>query len=242
MLNFLNRFKKPENNDESYNAPVTPPQPVYSPDFKQLTDAISNITKSIRNIESRTHNITEKLETISEKVEIHDRELNSMKNSFEKMFALYDALMQSYNPFIEEPVKNNSSQTIQIETNSNSSKNNISSEKLPLDQIKNDPSFIAIVMGWLNYLVRKSNLEEAADALEYYASIGWITEDVKIVLQKYLQGFRNIPVEDQPLTPEDHLVSLYIITKLKDGLESEVVRFKELYEELINRGIIKPVR
>lgn len=244
MFLFLKKKREEEPKKEEHTP--TYQQPAWLDQLKQITDSISSFSKAIRNLEARTQDVMEKLDAIEEKVTQHDEEIKNVKDSVEKMFVLYDWLMKQYNPFIEEEdIKNKEEKTESSEQKINEQLNLETKEYgkyLPLDEIKDDPAFIAIIMGWLNYLVSKSNIEEAQKALEYYEEIGWITEDVKIKLEKYLEGFRSVEQQDMPLTPEDHLVSLYIITKLKAGIEEGIIRFRDLYEELINKGIIKPIR
>ena len=246
MFSFFKKKKVEE--PKKVEPPPTYQQPVWVDQLKQITDNISSFSKAIRNLEARTQDVMEKLDTIEEKVTQHDEEIKNVKDSVEKMFVLYDWLMKQYNPFIEEdlPSKNKENETEDIEQTTveqlNLEEPKEHGKYLPLDDIKNDPSFIAIIMGWLNYLVSKSNIGEAQKALEYYEEIGWITEDVKIKLEKYLEGYRSVEQQDIPLTPGDHLVSLYIITRLKAGIEEGVMRFRDLYEELVNKGIIRPIR
>jgi len=237
-MSILSFFKK-KKEENLETQPVQQRQDIYlSEQLKQITDSIANFSKFMRNLEARTQEITEKISAIEEKIGIHEQDINNIKSSVEKMFVLYDWLIKQYNPFIEEEKITKEEKTTEnkIETTLESSK------YLPLDEIREDPAFIAIIMGWLNYLVTKSNIEETIKALEYYCNIGWITEDVKIKLEKYLEGYINIECRNEKITPEDHLVSLYIITKLKAGIEEGIIRFKDLYMELVNKGIIRPIR
>jgi len=229
--------KKEESNEVQ---PTQPRQDNYLSDqLKQVTDSLESFSKFIRRLETITQEISEKISVIEEKINVHEQDISNIKSSVEKMFVLYDWLTRQYNPFIEEE-KNNREEKYTEERVETDKK--YYSKYLPLDEIKDDPSFIAIILGWLNFLVTKSNIEETMKTLEYYCNIGWITEDVKIKLEKYLEGFEKVESRNENLLPEDHLVSLYIITKLKAGIEEGIVRFKDLYTELINKGIIKPIR
>lgn len=233
----FNLFKKREEEKENIVQPVSEQTNSQVNElYKSLVDSLSNLNKSIKNLEARISEINEKIAYNEELSKKHEEEISELKNALEKMVSLYDLLSKQYNPFIEEETPiNKKTQEVIVE------EKKVSEEAVPLDEIRNDPAFIAIILGWLNYLVKKSNIEEAKRALEYYEDIGWITEDVKIKLLNYLKGFVNIETENNKLTPEDHLVSLYIISKLKIGLNGDIVRFKELYEELISKGIIYPI-
>lgn len=232
-MSIFDVFKKKDKENESQQVqPVQNVQPYPSEEIKTLVDSLSNLSKSVKNIEGKMSEINEKVSYSEEIEKKHEDEINSLKNSIEKMFSIYDALSKQYNPFIEEETKG---------VNVIEEKKEEINDALPLDTIRNDPSFIAIILGWLNYLVKKSNIEEVKKALDYYESVNWITEDVKIKLLNYLKGFENIEMAGNKLTPEDHLVSLYIITKLKKNINADIKRFKELYNELIARGMISPI-
>jgi len=237
--------RKKENNAETPPKVEEPKPPAWLDQVKQMTESVTNFSEAIRNLEARTQDIMEKLDNIEEKVSQHDSDITSLKDSLEKMFVLYDWLMKQYNPFIEEETKVKKapepSEVSDEKSTHNLPKAVEETEYLPLDVIKDDPAFIAIILGWLNYLVSKSSVEETLRALEYYEDVGWITEDVKIQLEKYLEGFRAVEGEGKKLTPQDHLVSLYILVKLKSGVDEGVSRFKDVYEELVNKGIIKPI-
>lgn len=203
--------------------------------IKDIVTSLSNISKSIKNLELSINEQREKVEKISEYVDRHEKDISELKDTFEKVLGLYDVISRQYNPFIEE-------ENLKIE---NEVKENeiVNEEKdaLPLEDIPSNPAIITIVLGWIGYLVKKSNLEEARKAIEYYESIGWIGEKAKIKLLSYLDGINSISSLNQKLNVNDHIVSLYIITKIKTGLkENNIYRIKDLYKELINKGIIKP--
>jgi len=247
QLPFIFKRKKKEEDIQPQIVEEAKP-PAWLDQVKQVTESVTNFSKAIRNLESRTQDIMEKLDNIEEKVTQHDSDITTLKDSLEKMFVLYDWLMKQYNPFIEDDNRSKrTSATVETSLEENSQTQEElpkcveSTEYLPLDIIKDDPAFIAVILGWLNYLVSKSNVEEALNALEYYEEVGWITEDVKIQLEKYLEGFKSVECENRKLTPQDHLVSLYILVKLKSGIDEGVSRFKDVYEELVNRGLIRPV-
>jgi len=230
----FNLFKKREENKEIVQ-PTPQPQPnLYQEQIKTLVDAVSNLSKSIKNIEGRIYEFSEKITGVEEKTKSYENEINSIKNSLEKMIGIYDLLHKQYNPFLEEEEEETPTEVQAI------SEEMKSEGILPLDRIENDPTFIAVIIGWLNYLVRKGGIKETEKALDFYESVNWITEEVKTRLLEYLKGFEGVESNNEKIGPEDHILTLYIISKLKSGEYGRVYRIKDLYNELVKKGIIKP--
>ena len=84
----------------------------------------------------------------------------------------------------------------------------------------------AVVLEWLDWLVSAADGPTAAQAIRYYESIEWLTEDVRDSLLGYLEGLGEpAPGEEQaqPGTPpaaldlQDHLRSLQYVTELASG-------------------------
>lgn len=46
-------------------------------------------------------------------------------------------------------------------------------------------------MEWLQYLVDSSNVTDTYIALKYYNEIGWISDNMMLDLQQYLNGFNG---------------------------------------------------
>jgi len=231
----ISLFKKREDNKEIVQ-PTPQPQPnLYQEQIKNLVDTISNLSKSIKNIEGKVYEFSEKIAEVEEKTKSYENEINNIKGNLEKMIGIYDLLYKQYNPFLEEEEKKE--EPTEVQTISEEIK---SEGILPLDKIENDPTFIAVIIGWLNYLVRKGGIKETEKALDFYESVNWITEEVKTKLLEYLKGFEGIESRNEKIGPEDHILTLYIISKLKNGEYGKVYRIKDLYDELVKRGIIKP--
>jgi len=228
-------FKKKEENKEIVqNIQQTTVNP-YQEQIKTLIDTVSNLSKSIKNIEGKIYEFSEKITGVEEKTKLYENEINNIKNALEKMIGIYDLLYRQYNPFVEEEEREEN--TIEIKEIPKETK---TEGILPLDRIENDPTFIAIIIGWLNYLVRKGGIKETEKALEFYERVNWITEEVKIKLLEYLRGLENVESRNEKIGPEDHILTLYIISKLKSGEYGKAYRIKDLYNELVNKGIIKP--
>jgi len=89
-------------------------------------------------------------------------------------------------------------------------------------------------MEWLEYLVETSDLAEAARAVDYYETIGWITEDVADALVDYLRGFGDPGEVDvaggapSKLTIDHHTQSLRYVSRL-GSTDVETLAFEQLH-------------
>jgi len=230
----ISLFKRGKENKEVIQPTPQPQTNLYQEQIRTLIDTVSNLSKSIKNIEGKIYEFSEKIIGVEEKTKLYENEINSIKNSLEKMMGIYDLLYKQYNPFLEEEKE-------EIPTEVQMVSEEIKSKGiLPLDKIENDPTFIAIIIGWLNYLVKKGGIKETEKALDFYERVNWITEEVKTKLLEYLKGFENVESKNEKIGPEDHILTLYIISKLKSGEYGKVYRIKDLYNELVQRGIVKP--
>jgi flagellar protein FlaE len=72
-----------------------------------------------------------------------------------------------------------------------------------------------LVFEWLEFLLLHAGYKGAADALDYYESVGWITETVESDLGDYLLGIDDKAANDgNDLDIDDHLLSLVYVAKL----------------------------
>jgi flagellar protein FlaE len=72
-----------------------------------------------------------------------------------------------------------------------------------------------VVFEWLEFLLMHSGYQGADEALDYYADIDWITEDVQSDLSDYLLGIDESSTNDgNELSVDDHMLSLVYIAKL----------------------------
>jgi len=72
-----------------------------------------------------------------------------------------------------------------------------------------------LIFEWLEFLLLHAGYQGATDALDYYESVGWITEDVESDLTDYLLGIESATAdEDAALDIDDHLLSLVYVAKL----------------------------
>lgn len=72
-----------------------------------------------------------------------------------------------------------------------------------------------LVFEWLEFLLLHAGYQGASEALTYYESIGWITEDVAGDLGDYMLGIDDTGAnEDNDLDIDDHMLSLVYVAKL----------------------------
>ena len=71
-----------------------------------------------------------------------------------------------------------------------------------------------VVFDWLEFLVLKGGFKRTMDALRYYRTIDWITEDVEASLQDYLIGFSDGANDTTDLDVDDHQLSLVYVARL----------------------------
>ncbi|WP_435183034.1 FlaD/FlaE family flagellar protein [Halobellus sp. EA9] len=71
-----------------------------------------------------------------------------------------------------------------------------------------------IVFDWLEFLVLKGGFKRTMDAIRYYHTVDWLTEDVEAELQDYLVGFSGEVTDTSEFDVDDHHLSLVYIARL----------------------------
>src|SRR6056297_2486362 len=77
-----------------------------------------------------------------------------------------------------------------------------------------------VIFEWLDLLINKAGFENTGNALEYYAEVDWITEEVREELREYMRGFSEVESFDPDvpgpadLDVDDHVLSLVYIARL----------------------------
>lgn len=71
-----------------------------------------------------------------------------------------------------------------------------------------------LIFEWIEFLLLHAGYQGAIQALDYYESVGWITEDCQSTLNDYLLGLEDEPSNPSDLDIDDHLLSLVYIAKL----------------------------
>ncbi|MFB6150209.1 MAG: FlaD/FlaE family flagellar protein [Haloarculaceae archaeon] len=88
-------------------------------------------------------------------------------------------------------------------------------EKPYLEGVPDSYAAEFVVFEWLEFLLLHAGYQGATDALYYYESIGWITEDVAARLDDYLRGIDDTSAgESTELDVDDHMLSLVYVAKL----------------------------
>lgn len=72
-----------------------------------------------------------------------------------------------------------------------------------------------VTFEWLEFLLAKAGFKQTLDALRYYESIGWLSEDVAGRLQEYLQCLDEPAAEEtSAFDRSDHVLSLIYAARL----------------------------
>ncbi|MFB6251131.1 MAG: FlaD/FlaE family flagellar protein [Halobellus sp.] len=71
-----------------------------------------------------------------------------------------------------------------------------------------------IVFDWLEFLALKGGYKRTMDAIRYYHTVDWLTEDVETELQDYLVGFSGEVTNTSEFDVDDHHLSLVYIARL----------------------------
>lgn len=75
------------------------------------------------------------------------------------------------------------------------------------------------VFDWLEALLSKGGLDATLEALEYYESIGWLSESSREHLEEFTGGLAaSDPPDPEPLGVDDHRRSLVFIARLSHRL------------------------
>lgn len=82
-----------------------------------------------------------------------------------------------------------------------------------LERVPSGYAAESVVFDWLGFLVEQGGYRETVDALRYYRSVGWLTEQAEDQLTEYLRGFPDSPAGES-LDVDDHQQSLVYVAKL----------------------------
>lgn len=87
-------------------------------------------------------------------------------------------------------------------------------EKPYLRTLPNEYAAERVVFDWLEFLVLKGGFKRTMDALRYYLTVDWITEDVETELHDYLIGFSGNVADTTEFDVDDHHLSLLYVARL----------------------------
>ena len=71
-----------------------------------------------------------------------------------------------------------------------------------------------LIFDWLEFLVLKGGYKRTMDALRYYRTVGWVTDEVEVELRDYLVGFSGDVSDTETYDVADHHLSLVYIARL----------------------------
>ncbi len=85
-----------------------------------------------------------------------------------------------------------------------------------------DKRMIEDVIEWLDFLISKVGFKNIPKLLEYYRDIGWVSNEVKFLLEDYVTGLKNDKFIDDKgkdrktftLSADDHKMSLEMLYKI----------------------------
>jgi len=113
--------------------------------------------------------------------------------------------------------------------------------KARLERIPNDAVSTMIALKWLGFLIDRAGINNLENILEFYYTIGWISEEVLEIMLKYASGTRAHQREpnwkpDDKLTIQDHLISLLFIERLRGTrITPEVLNSIERELKMMNK-------
>lgn len=88
-------------------------------------------------------------------------------------------------------------------------------EKPYLTSLPEENAGERLVFEWLEFLLGHAGHQGAREAISYYESVGWITENCESELKDYMLGLDEGATSDpHDLDVDDHLLSLVYIAKL----------------------------
>jgi archaellum component FlaD/FlaE len=106
---------------------------------------------------------------------------------------------------------------VQPTTDSPANSANLSEGKPYVDSLPEGVSTELMTVEWLEYLVDEVGIRGTIRALEYYETIGWLTEEAVAELDDYLSAFEEPSQEE--LSIEHHLRSLDYVEELRHASE-----------------------
>ncbi|MFC6825923.1 FlaD/FlaE family flagellar protein [Halopelagius fulvigenes] len=83
-----------------------------------------------------------------------------------------------------------------------------------LRTLPNEYAAERVVFDWLEFMVLKGGFKRTMDALRYYLTVDWITEDVETELHDYLIGFSGNVADTTEFDVDDHHLSLLYVARL----------------------------
>lgn len=85
-----------------------------------------------------------------------------------------------------------------------------------LQSLPEDYAARLTVFEWLDFVLGRAGVRRTLEALDYYESIGWISDDVSEDLRDHVRAFQDVASggESRDLEVEDHVLSLVYVARL----------------------------
>ncbi len=184
----------------------------------QLTALISRFSREIKNF-----NVDNKTEFEKSNFKESFTSFNNTENNLIESLKNIGNRMDKLEKYYANICKNNYfDRNLNVKYSSDTTKDDkIDLDIVKLTQIPMDARSIVILMKWLQYLVDQLGKSQVSDVLNFYVDVGWITEDIKFDLLKYIKGLTDINKEQEGdkgnriITSKEHIHSLLFIQKLK---------------------------
>lgn len=204
-----------------------------------VEDKISSLEEKLAQLDSTLANVRKLDEETEEKI-------NKIEKSLEEMLHLYELVTNEVNPFVDVPEKKvrrevpkeGDKSPIEIEKSLFKEEMKFEEKELHLDKINNEPTFLMLMMKWLDFLLKKAGYRGMIKALLYYEELGWISEDVRNKMIKYAEEIKinGAPSGKRSLSIKDHIVSLFFISKLQ-GIKVSPSVYSAVLDELEELGL-----
>ncbi len=113
--------------------------------------------------------------------------------------------------------------------------------KAKLETLGDDVVSLMVALRWLEFLLDNYGPENTMDVLDYYESIGWISQSVKEQMIKFTKMTGLIsPVQEYKVKPsiQDHIVTMLFIEKLNGGeITRDLIEALERDFRMLKKGV-----
>lgn len=113
--------------------------------------------------------------------------------------------------------------------------------KAKLETLGDDVVSLMVALRWLEFLLDNYGPENTMDVLDYYESIGWISQSVKEQMIKFTKMTGLISaVQEYKVKPsiQDHIVTMLFIEKLNGGeITRDLIEALERDFRMLKKGV-----
>lgn len=210
----------------------------------ELEGKLSSLEDRLTQLDSTLSNVRKIDEETEDKI-------NKIEKSLEEMLHLYELVTNEMNPFVEMPSKEAqpkitseskpkapSTPVVEVPNSILEEDISLGGAELHLAKISNEPTFVMLMLKWLDFLVKKAGYMGMIKALLYYEELGWISEKVRSRMIKYAEEVKaeGSQYGNRTLSIKDHIVSLFFISKLQ-GIRISPRIYSSIIEELDELGL-----